>query len=240
MGMRRNEKSMAGIYLSGGAGTGKTTFCNVMQSQYGISLITDVIRGIHKRHPYISDLPTNERQLIYATEYLKIHHVNEPERFLSDRSLLNVLAFWKMEPEIVHYLGLKNRGPDLLILLPVPTYKWYVDHIDYFLDAIRIETYKQRAGFPKDELTHPEIASLFYEQDRDMYTRMKSMCDYLDWRHFIPEFDRSDCEYFQANWQEQAHEVIVDLWKIKNPKTIVKVRELGGDIDGTQSTSTED
>ena len=208
---------MGGIYLSGGSGTGKTTFCNKMSAHYNIPLITDVIRNIHKKHPYISDLPTNERQLVYATEYLKIHHTAEPPRFISDRSILNVLSFWGLEPEVVHYLGLKRKSPDLLILLPVPSFQWYIEHISYFSDEIRISTYKKRANIDQEKLVSHEIANLFYTQDRDMFSRMKTMCEYLEWNHFIPTIDRSDVEGFQPCWQEQAHDAVVTVWGI-NPK----------------------
>lgn len=214
---------MGGVYLSGGSGTGKTSFCSKMSAHYGIALIVDVIRNIHKKFPYISDLPTNERQLIYATEYIKIHHTQEPQRFISDRSILNVLSFWGLEPEVAHFLGLQNKSPDLLILIPVPAYKWYIDHINYFSDPIRISTYKKRAGIDKETLNEKEVAELFYTQDRDMYDRMRKMCEYLEWRHFIPKIDRGNPDDFQRSWQQQAHDEMQTMWELES--VIAKKRQ---------------
>jgi len=207
---------VGGTYLSGGSGIGKTSFCNKMSVHYGIALVVDVIRNIHKKYPHISDLPTNERQLIYATEYIKIHHTQERQRFISDRSILNVLSFWELEPEVAHFLDLQNKNPDLLILIPVPSYKWYINHISYFSDPIRMSTYKKRADIEKETLNTSEIAELFYTQDRDMYDRMKKMCEYLEWRHFIPDVDRSDPDNFQRSWQQQSHDVIKNMWELES------------------------
>jgi hypothetical protein len=221
---------VGGVYLSGGSGTGKTTFCNKMSAHYGIALITDVIRNIHKKHPYISDLSTNERQLVYATEYIKIHHTSEPTRFISDRSILNVLSFWGLEPEVAHYLGMKNKSPDLLILLPVPSFKWYIDHISYFSDEMRISTYKKRAKLDQEKLERHEIANLFYTQDRDMFDRMKKMCEYLEWRHFIPQIDRNDPDDFQRSWQQQSHDVMKEMWELESVLTQKKQKVWGREV----------
>lgn len=261
---------MAGIFLSGGSGSGKTTFCKTISSHYSIPLIIDVLRGIHKKCPEISDLPKNEKQLIYATEYLKLHHTTEPSQFISDRSILNVLAFWGMNPDVAQYLGLQTKQPDLIILIPVPTYKWYVDHIDYFADPIRIDTYKARIGEKTAFLGRSEVATLFYEQDREMFDSMERMCEHLEWPFFIPEIDRKNIDGFQAQWQFQAHDLVMQTWEIA-PRTLedlpeeqqqqilrndeskvakMKAKEApieeylnrleGGDLDDTTSTSTED
>lgn len=201
---------MGGIFLSGGSGCGKTTFCKDIVNKYpDVELVIDVIRDIHKKHPYISYLPTNERQLVYTTEYIKVHQRTEFSNFISDRSLLNVLAFWKMNPKVVSYLNLEKNNTDLIILIPVPSFKWYEEHVDYFYDPIRINTYKQRAGIKEDSLIKAEVSKLFYEQDLDMYNSMKIMCENLGWNFYIPSINEDD---FQSSWQQQSYVEIISTW----------------------------
>ena len=224
---------MAGIYISGGSGTGKTTFCTKMSAHYGVPLIINVIRDIHTKSPYVSHLPRNERQFVYALEYIKVHHSTNPENFLSDRSLLNVLAFWKVQPEVIGFLGLENKIPDLVIILPIPAFSWYQENISCFMDPIRIDTYKQRAGVTKAKLSETDIATLFYEEDRAMFELMKKMCEIVKWPYWVPELDRENPENYRTHWQQQAHNAVVEIWKIRQQIE-------GGDLDGTESASRKD
>lgn len=207
---------MGGVFLSGGSGCGKTTLCkNIYERYEEVELVIDVIRNIHKKYPYISYLPTNERQLVYTTEYIRVHQIKDLKFFLSDRSLLNVLSFWKMNPKVVSYLELEDSNPDLIILIPVPNYEWYKNHVSYFYDPIRINTYKQRAGLTKENLSDDEISILFYEQDLDMFNSMKTMCENLAWKYFVPSINTETCENFQMSWQEQSWNIIVEMWNLK-------------------------
>ena len=203
---------MGAIFISGGSGSGKTTFCNNMSSRYPITLETNVIRSLHKEESF-SLLPPESKQLAYYTRYLDLHRVSAQLptfKILSDRSLLNVLAFWEIPPDTVPYLGLDMAKPDLVILVPVPTLDWYIGHIDYLKDPIRISTYMRKAKLTEG-LDNLGIANLFHNHDYRMYRDMVKMCELLNWNRFIPSYYVGD---FQNGWQREAEEQIINKWKL--------------------------
>jgi hypothetical protein len=207
---------LAGIYISGGSGIGKTTFVRIMAQNYGINMVTDVIRSMHKKHPDIRDLPFAERQLIYTIEFIKLHHLTD--RFLTDRSIFDVLAWSGTSVEMIKYLGIEMHVPDLIIMCPLPSFAWYQHNIDYFThDLVRLSAYKEKAG-KKGRLSEDDAASMIYELDRTMRNGMIQMCDTLNWPLYLidEEIDRRP-EKFQASWQRMAEKAVCLAWEIPRP-----------------------
>jgi hypothetical protein len=208
------------IYLSGGSGIGKTTFCSKMRDKYGISLVTNVIRELHSKDPGINYLTFNDRQLIYTMEYI-CHHLRLEqtlhERVLSDRSLLNVLAWWGVNPKVVRHFRLELAKPDLVIILPVPSMQWYATNGFYITgDPVRRDAYLARADIMNILLydkTDYSVTKLIREQDEVMYTHMCETCSELGWKHFTPRI--SNWSNFQNEWQERAEDVILSEWNIR-------------------------
>jgi hypothetical protein len=210
---------MGATFISGGSGCGKTTFCNRVSERYPITLETNVIRSLHKEEDFPL-LPGVAKQLTYFTRYLDLHRVSShlPNfKILSDRSILNVLAFWEIPPETVKYLGLEVIKPDLIILVSPPPFIWYRDHIDYLKDPIRISTYKRKAGIVS-ELDDLKIAELFYDHDVFMFQDMARMCAMLNWNHFIPDEKMYNIEDFQGFWQREAEAELVRTWNLEEIK----------------------
>lgn len=206
---------MAGIFLSGGSGLGKTTFVKLMERTYGLKSITEVIRTMHKTHPDIKDLEFLDKQFIYEIEYFKLLHI-QSFNFLSDRSIFDVFVWTGRAPSIVKYLGLDSHPPDLLILLPTPTFEWYRENIEYFTrDMIRLNAYRDKFDLKHtNRLSEEEIATLIYGIEREHEKQMLSMCEMLDWPFFVPEIKRSDYQNFQSNWQKEAEEAIIQIWNV--------------------------
>lgn len=206
---------MGGIYVSGGSGLGKTTFVKLMERTYGLRSITEVIRSIHKNKPDVRDLEFSDRQFIYELEYFKLLHINTFS-FLSDRSILDVFVWSGRSAEVVKYLGLETHPPDLIILLPTPSYEWYRTYIESFTrDMTRLNAYRDKFNLKNtNRLTEEEIATLIYGIERDFGKKMRQMCDYLDWPYFIPVVKRGEIENFQSIWQAEAEEAILQIWDV--------------------------
>lgn len=217
---------MAGIYISGGSGLGKTSFVKLMERTYGVQSITNVIRTINKKHQEVQDLKKEDRQFIYEYEYLKLLHISS-FNFLSDRSVLDVFVWSDRNPEVVKYLGVSGHPPDLLIVLPTPSFEWYKKHIDHFTrDMIRLNAYRDLFRVKHSEhLSEDEIAQFIYTIERNFEQKIRQMCDFLEWPYFVPEAKRDDIENFQTHWQMEAEEAILQTWGMSR----IEINMLGED-----------
>jgi len=228
---------MGAVYIHGGAGIGKTAFCTAFAAHYKIPAVVNILKGIYLKNPYLGELRPTDRNLVYLIEYLKIHMMNKPERFIADSSLLQMLAWGDFSPETISYLGVARNPPDLAILVPLPPLAWYEEHIEYFTgDSVRMGRYRERGGIKKPTLSEKEVILMIYEQDVEIYRKIETMLNYLDWFTFIPKLPKDDVAGYQTIWEKQVQEVLIKLWRLLPDATATQE----GLTDGTVEELTTD
>lgn len=204
---------MAGIFVSGGSGLGKTTLIQALNEEYSIPLMSSFIREKHKKFPEIAQLPENDRQYIYEVGLYSLHQIRD-RQFLSDRSVFDAYVRTGRKSEIVRYVDLDVIPPDLLVIVPTPPLEWYLKKIEFFIsDNMRKIFYLEKAKHePGEVLNEEDFANIIYTIEKKYETQIREMADLVSWKYFIPSYLSSDLDNFQTTWQKQAKQAIIETW----------------------------
>ena len=204
---------MPGIYLTGPSGTGKTTFCNEVASALPISLRTNLVTGLFANHPELRDVRFMDKQLIITLKFMDLHNLTDTgsEWCLSDRSILDVMAWSDNDPELIKLLPL--TPPAMILLIPTPPLDWYLHHSELVFD--RSKYYAMKRGFEQDHYlgwsNEFEAIKSIYEIECRHQRSIHHMIQFLGWRHHMCRYT-SDVGFFQQTWQENAMEVVREIW----------------------------
>lgn len=203
---------MGGVYLTGPSGTGKTSFCRVNRNNYGFGAITNTLTSMIDKHPGIKDLDYYERQIVFLVELLKQHHIQNIN-FLADRSVLDVLAWSDVQADLVNYLGLYQKVPDLIIVIPTPPYNWYKHHYEEVVRS-RLKYYLEKLNIDSaQKFDEPNSIQLMYDTERTHHKVIMKMLEELQWPYYIPEYSFNP-EGFRTSWQKDAEKKVLEVWGI--------------------------
>jgi hypothetical protein len=205
---------LGGIYITGPSGTGKTTFCKVMSANYGFSHCIETIKTMIQKNPDIKNLDFYERQIVFIVEFIKQHHIIG-KNFLADRSLLDVLAWTDVNPEIVKHLGLFRQTPDLLVIIPTPPWSWYKHYEDKFLISTRFGNYRDKLNIPPErEIVGDNALNIMYDVERSHSKAIMDMVRHLGWNHYVAQHSLRP-EEFIPSWQKDVERKVFEVWDVK-------------------------